>query len=73
MDRAAIPHAALRGRAAAARVGLRTFGILGILLRAKAGGHIPAVAPVLDLLKSVRFFLSAQDRNRCLLLAGELP
>lgn len=63
----------MNGRRAAAVVGLRVFGILGILLRAKAAGLLPAVAPVLESLKAVRFFLSSHEQNRCLTLAGELP
>lgn len=61
------------GRQAALRLGLRTFGILGILIRAKEALHIPAVAPVLEQLKTVRFFLTDAERDRCLRFAGENP
>jgi uncharacterized protein len=60
------------GRKAAVRVGLRVFGLLGILLRAKEAQLLVAVAPVLDELKTVRFFLSNAERVKCLRLAGEL-
>jgi predicted nucleic acid-binding protein len=61
-----------RGRAVARQLGLRVLGILGVLLRAKAAGHLPAIAPVLDELKSrTQFWLSSAAREQILRLAGE--
>ena len=62
------------GRAAAIGLGLATFGILGILLRAKEAGFILAVSPLLDqLVQEANFFVSPAERARCLILAGENP
>ena len=60
------------GRAVAARLGLRTIGILGILLEARARGLIPKVAPVLDLLElEAGFWIAPALRLRVLQLADE--
>lgn len=60
------------GRAAAAELGLRMTGVCGILLRAKAKGEIPKVAPELDRLLTIGFHLSEATRKHVLELAGEL-
>ena len=63
-----------RGHEIATRLGLRTIGILGILLRAKSVGQIPEVQPVLEALRDeAGFWLSDRVRTRVLRLAGELP
>ena len=60
------------GRAVAARLGLRTIGILGILLDAHAHGRIPKVAPVLDRLEQeAGFWIAPALRARVLQLANE--
>lgn len=46
-------------------------GTLGVLLRAKRDGHLPAVAPVLDRLEHLRFRLDPHTRASVLHLAGE--
>lgn len=46
-------------------------GTLGILLKAKASGHIPAIKPVLDRLDELRFRLHADTRKAVLKLASE--
>jgi predicted nucleic acid-binding protein len=46
---------------------------LGVLLRAKAAGHLAAVAPVLDQLDALRFRLDLMTRINVLQLAGEAP
>ena len=40
------------GRRVAARLGLKTTGVLALLVRAKANGHVPEVAPLLDQLNA---------------------
>lgn len=61
-----------RGYEVAIQLGLRTIGILGILLRAKATGHIPTVKPVLDALqRDAGFWLSESLRKQVLQAAGE--
>ncbi len=46
-------------------------GTLGVLLKAKEGGHLIAVAPVLDELESLGFRLDAATRAAVLKLAQE--
>ncbi|MGB7769318.1 MAG: DUF3368 domain-containing protein [Verrucomicrobiia bacterium] len=61
-----------RGYEVAVQLGLRTLGILGILLRAKSAGCIPAVKPVLDALRQdAGFWLSEALRKQVLTAAGE--
>lgn len=60
------------GRAVAARLGLRTIGILGILLEARTRGLIPRVALVLDRLEQeAGFWIAPNLRARVLQLAKE--
>lgn len=60
------------GRRVAVSLGLATFGLLGVLLRAKQAGHLPAIAPVLDALASqARFHLGTELRQIVLRSAGE--
>ncbi len=60
------------GRAVAARLGLRTIGILGVLLDARSRGLIQRVAPVLDdLERTAGFWVAPSLRVRVLQLAGE--
>ncbi|GDY21751.1 nucleic acid-binding protein [Verrucomicrobiota bacterium] len=61
-----------RGHDVAKRLGLRTIGILGILLRAKSSGHLAAIGPVIDALqRDAGFWLAASLRKHVLYLAGE--
>jgi predicted nucleic acid-binding protein len=62
-DRLARRHAQL--------VGLTVTGTLGILLKAREQGHLPAVRPVLDRLSALGFRLTPETRNAALRLAGE--
>ncbi len=55
----------------AERLGLRFTGTLGLLLDAKRGGHIEAVAPLLDELQDLGFRLSPTTRQAVLQLAHE--
>jgi predicted nucleic acid-binding protein len=50
---------------------LTLTGTLGVLLKAKETGLLPAVAPVLDRLQKPRFRLDAETRQAVLRLAGE--
>jgi uncharacterized protein len=57
----------------AVQLGLRTIGILGILLRAKSAGFLAAVKPVLDVLQQdAGFWLSESLRKQVLSAAGEV-
>ena len=61
-----------RGREVAGQLGLRTIGILGLLLQAKSGGLLPAVRPVLDALqREAGFWIAEPLRRQLLALAGE--
>ena len=61
-----------RGYEVAVQLGLRTIGILGILLRAKSSGFLPAVKPVLDALqRDAGFWLSESLRKQVLNAASE--
>ena len=60
------------GRAVAARLGLRTIGLLGILLDARTHRLIERVAPILDELEQTAgFWIAPPLRARVLQLAGE--
>lgn len=62
------------GLTAAASLGLRTIGLLGILRDAKEQSLIPAVAPLLDRLEhEAEFWISTSLRNIVLRSVGELP
>lgn len=61
-----------KGREAAGRLGLRSTGLLGVLLEAKKTGILPLLKPVLDdLIVRAGFRLSAAVRAEFLRLAGE--
>jgi predicted nucleic acid-binding protein len=61
-----------KGRAAAARLGLKTTGLLGVLLEAKALGLIERASPILDdLTLRAGFHVSVSVRREFLCLAGE--
>lgn len=61
-----------QGRKAAAALGIAYTGTLGVLLRAKAGGRIPALRPVLGLLATrTTFWLSPAVESAALKQAGE--
>lgn len=61
-----------QGRKAAAALGIQYTGTLGVLLRGKAEGKIPALKPVLELLASrTTFWLSPAVEAAALKQAGE--
>jgi len=60
------------GRAIALRMGLRTIGLLGILIDAKSRGLLENVAPILDdLAGTAGFWIAPALRARVLHLSGE--
>lgn len=60
------------GHTAALRLGLKTIGILGILIQAKASGNVPSIRPIIERLeREARFWLGPSLRNRVLKQAGE--
>lgn len=60
------------GFAAAQQFGLKTIGILGILLESKANGKLPLVRPVIERLeREGRFWIDERLRRRVLQTAGE--
>ena len=62
------------GRHAAKRLGLRVVGVLGILLEAKANGHIQLVRPHVDALRhTAGFFVSELVYQEVIKLAHEQP
>jgi predicted nucleic acid-binding protein len=62
----------LSGREVAAKLGLRTVGIVGILVDAKNEQLIPSVKILLERLESEsNFWISSDLRHRVLQLAGE--
>jgi predicted nucleic acid-binding protein len=62
------------GRRVAARMGLRTMGVLALLVQAKRLGQLNAVAPLVEeLAEKINFRISAELRQRILRDAGEFP
>ena len=55
----------------AKRLGLRVTGVLGVLLRAKAAGHVRALRPLLTELRAGGFWLSDAVVGEALRLARE--
>ena|SRR2546421_5469360 len=67
-----IPIDESAGRAVAAREGITTMGAIGVLLRAKSAGLIPALRPLVERLEAeLNFFMSATLRANALKSAGE--
>jgi len=60
-----------RGRKAAAQHGVVALGALGVLLRAKSRGHIPAIRPLIEKLDELEFYMTLELKNHVLQLAGE--
>jgi hypothetical protein len=62
------------GRELATHAGLYVTGVLGVLLRAKRDGHIPALKPEIQSLRdSARFFVHPSLEAKILAAAGEVP
>jgi uncharacterized protein len=62
-----------RARHYARQLGMKFTGTLGVLIKAKRQGHLPAVLPVLQSLESLGFFLDSATRAAVLRLASEGP
>jgi predicted nucleic acid-binding protein len=61
-----------KGRKIAHEFGLRTVGLLGVLLKAKTQKHISVLKPVLDrLMSGADFWISEDLYSHSLKLAGE--
>lgn len=59
-------------RTVAERAGLRVTGVLGLLLRSKRDGMIPAIEPELEALRTrARFFVSPRLERQIMEIAGE--
>ena len=60
-------------RQAAARLGLRSLGAIGILIWAKQSGRLPALRPMLDALRTQgKFRISRTLYEQALATVGEL-
>ena len=62
-----------RARRFAHQLRLPVTGTLGVLLKAKAAGHVKRIQPLLDQLNTLGFRLSLKTRTVVLELAGEDP
>lgn len=61
-----------RGHEVAVQLGLRTIGILGLLLQAKSSHLVPTVGPILERLRrDGGFWISESLLKQVLRLAGE--
>ena len=69
-----IPMDERAGRAAAVAIGLKTMGLLGILVEARRRSLVPVVGPLLDRLQHEgRFWISPSLRGRCFGWSTKLP
>jgi predicted nucleic acid-binding protein len=61
-----------RGHQVAVQLGIKTIGVLGILLQAKSSGFIPQLRPLLETLeRDAQFWIASAMRQRVLGLAAE--
>jgi len=61
----------MAARRVAEHLGLSFTGTLGVLLRAKAAGHLESIAPVIDRFETLGFRLDPRTREAVLRLAEE--
>ena len=62
------------GRHHAQRMGLRTMGVVGVRMLAKEHGHLSAIRPSLDALRSrAGFWLGDPVYRQALIAANEIP
>lgn len=59
------------GRAAAQAIGLKTFGVVGLLLLAKQVGLVPALLPILERIRGTGYWISDAVVSEARGLAGE--
>jgi predicted nucleic acid-binding protein len=62
-----------KARRIARQMGLTVIGTVGVLLRAKRQGLIPAVQPLIVALRDARFHMTPALYGEALRLAGEAP
>jgi uncharacterized protein len=60
-----------RGRLKARELGIPTVGLIGIISQLKKAGHIDAVKPFLDELRTIGFWIDQNSYNRILASEGE--
>lgn len=61
-----------KGRRTAQEMGVKTIGLMGILIKAKNQGLLEKIAPVLeDLTQVAGFWISDKLKEEILILAGE--
>lgn len=61
------------GRLAAQHLGLKTMGVIGLIVRAKQVGYLPAIRPLLDELRETAgFYIDQRLYNRSLELSSEV-
>lgn len=61
------------GREAARNLGVRTKGVIGLLIQAKRAGHLPEIRPAVMQLVQSGFYLSPELIARALQEVGETP
>ncbi len=61
----------IKARLAAESLGIKYIGTVGLLLLAKQRGYIVAIKPVMDMLRSRKFYLSDRVYRSVLQQAGE--
>ncbi|GHU71787.1 nucleic acid-binding protein [Spirochaetia bacterium] len=61
----------LEGRQAALAAGIKITGTVGILITAKQRGLVPAIRPLLDILRTLNFYISDNLYHRALSAAKE--
>ena len=60
-------------RKEAKALGIRFTGTLGVLIKARRAGRVPAVLPLLDQLQQAGFYIDAPVRALVLASVGEFP
>ncbi len=60
-----------KARKIAERLGVTLTGTIGVIIKAKLGGIIPAIKPMLEKMKQTDFRLSAEIERQALKEAGE--
>lgn len=61
----------LEARRIALKVGLSVIGTIGVLIRAKAAGHIDLIKPLIDQMRQTNFRISDELYKTALLQSGE--
>lgn len=61
----------LKGRRYAEQLGLKITGTLGILINARLSGHLTAIKPCLELIKTTNFRLTIDLERKALKKCGE--